>query len=667
MLDERTIGRIYGAKHNSYTAGVICAKVARYAERIHHPDRLGLPLRRVGRKGVGMAAFEAISWDQALDEVAENFQKAIDRYGSETLWPFHYAGTMGLLQRDALDCFRHCLKTSRQHSTYCVGLSEAGWKAGVGGRRGADTREMVNSDLIVVWGGNPVATQVNVMQHIARAKREGKARLVVIDPYRTATAEKADMHLMLQPGSDGALACAVMHVLFAEGYVDWDYLQEYTDVPGELEKHLSTKTPQWAASITGLDVDTILAFARLYGSTRRSFIRIGYGFTRSRNGAANMHAVSCLPALTGAWRYRGGGALYSNGDLYGVDQSVIKGLDKLDSNTRIFDQSRVGDVLCGNPRDLQGGAPVTAMIIQNTNPLVVAPETSKVIAGMQRDDLFICVHEQFMTETAAMADIVLPATMFLEHDDFYQASGHTHLQTTRQVVEAFAQCRSNHQVLSQLAKRLGVSHACFETEARVLIDQSLRLSGYLDESSLYAQHWQDCAADFDTTNFINGFDTPDKRFHFKPDWARVGQNTEDMPVLPDYMPVLNNRDAEHPLRLITAPARNFLNSSFTETTTSQRHEQRPTVKIHPRDAKWLGVFDGQKVRVGNQLADIVLHAEVFDGLQAGVVVIESLWPNHAFEEGLGVNALISAEPGLPNGGAVFHDSAVWLRGVVLET
>ncbi|MCP4233929.1 MAG: molybdopterin-dependent oxidoreductase, partial [Aestuariibacter sp.] len=200
LLDECTIGRVYGAKHNSYTAGVICAKVARYAERIHHADRLSQPLRRVGPKGAGRAAFEIISWDQALDEVAENFQMAMDRYGSETLWPFHYAGTMGLLQRDALDCFRHCLKTSRQHSTYCVGLSEAGWKAGVGSRRGADSREMIHSDVIVVWGGNPVATQINLMSHITQARRQANAKLVVIDPYRTATAEKADMHLMLQPG-----------------------------------------------------------------------------------------------------------------------------------------------------------------------------------------------------------------------------------------------------------------------------------------------------------------------------------------------------------------------------------------------------------------------------------------------------------------------------------
>lgn len=663
VIDDRTIGRVYGAKDNSYTAGVVCAKVARYAERIHHPDRLGQPLRRVGQKGIGLSEFEVISWDDALDEVASQFQKSIDRYGSETLWPYHYAGTMGLLQRDALDCFRHTLKTSRQHATFCITLADAGWLAGIGVKRGADPREMADSDLIVVWGGNPVSTQVNVMQHIARAKRERNAKMVVVDPYRTPTAEKADLHLMLRPGTDGALACAVMHVLFSEGLIDKDYLEKYTDVPDELEKHLAKRTPEWAAEITGLRAEEIVEFARLYGKTKRSFIRIGYGFSRSRNGAANVHAVTCLPALTGAWQYPGGGALYSNSGMYGVDQTVIKGLDVADDSTRVFDQSRIGDVLCGNSRDLQGGPPVTAMIVQNTNPVVVAPETRKVIQGMQRDDLFVCVHEQFMTETAAMADIVLPATMFLEHDDFYQAGGHTYLQTTRPVIEPYAECRSNHWVLSELAKRMGVSHTCFETGSRELIDQSLQQSGYPKEEDLYQQHWHDCADDFETTNFLNGFGTPDNKFHFKPDWKRVGQDTAGMPELPDHMPVMNESDEQHPFRLVAAPARHFLNTSFTETPSSVRYEKRPTILIHPEDATALKVEDGKKVRVGNQLADLVLHVEIFNGVQRGVVVIESIWPNKAFEEGLGVNALISAEPGKPNGGAVFHDTAVWIRGV----
>nr|VFK36615.1 MAG: Anaerobic selenocysteine-containing dehydrogenase [Candidatus Kentron sp. SD]VFK39576.1 MAG: Anaerobic selenocysteine-containing dehydrogenase [Candidatus Kentron sp. SD] len=656
-----TIGRITGAKGNSYTDGVICAKVARYAERIHHPERLGRPLRRRGGKGKGLPAFEPIGWDQALDEVAEKFAAAMQRHGSETLWPYHYAGTMGLLQRDSIDLFRNLLRTSRQHSTFCSTLADAGWIAGVGAKRGADPRSMAHSDQIVIWGGNPVHTQINVMHHVAKARRERGAQLVVVDPYCTATAEKADQHLMLRPGTDGALACAIMHQLFADGLVDRAYLAEYSDASEELEARLRTKTPEWASAITGLDPQEIIDFARLYGKTERSFLRLGYGFTRSRNGAANMHAVSCLPVLTGAWRHPGGGALYSNGGIYGIDQTIIKGLDVLDPATRVFDQSRIGDVLCGNPRDLRGGPPVTALLTQNTNPVAVAPETKKVLRGFGRDDLFICVHEQFMTETAAMADIVLPATMFLEHDDFYQAGGHTHLQVTRPLITPFAESRSNHWVLSQLARRLGFEHPGFDREAREVIDESLRKSGFPDEETLYREHWFDCAPEFETANFLSGFGTPNKRFHFKPDWSRLGTDFAGMPALPDHMPVGNPADAEHPFRLVTAPARHFLNTSFTETPSSQKAENRPTLLLRAEDAARHGIEDGALARVGNRLADILLHARIFDGMQSGVVIIEGIWPNHAFIEGLGVNALVSAEPAPPNGGATYHDTAVWIK------
>jgi anaerobic selenocysteine-containing dehydrogenase len=654
---------VYGAKDNDYTSGTLCAKVARYAERIHHPDRLTQPLRRTGTKGVGISAFTPISWDEALDEVASQFETAIATHGSETLWPFHYAGTMGLVQRDGIERFRHLLKTSRQHGTFCVALADAGWNAGVGAKRGSDARTIVDSELVVVWGGNPVSTQVNLMHHITRARRKSGAKLVVVDPYRTPTAEKADVHLMLKPGTDGALACAVMHVLFRDGLADRAYLARYTDVPDELEQHLQSRTPQWAANITGLSVEEITEFARLYGGAKRSFIRAGYGFSRSRNGAANMHAVTCLPAVTGAWQYRGGGALYGNQTIYPVNQRLITASDRADATTRVLDQSRIGDVLCGNPRDLQGGPPVTAMLIQNTNPVVVAPETLKVLKGFQRDDLFVCVHEQFMTETAAMADIVLPATMFMEHDDLYRASGHTFLQTTRKLIDPPEECRSNHWVLNALLKRLGVVHSESDVSERDIINQTLLLSSFPDEKTLYEKHWHDCALDFESSNFLNGFATPDRKFHFKPDWSRIGPDVDDMPALPDYMPVLSSVDQQHPFRLVAAPARNFLNSSFTETPTSQKKEKRPTLLIHPSDCRHLNIGDGDRVRIGNRLADLVLHTKMFDGVQAGVVVVESVWPNKAFEEGVGVNALISAEPGKPNGGAVFHDTAVWVRAI----
>ncbi len=375
----------------------------------------------------------------------------------------------------------------------------------------------------------------------------------------------------------------------------------------------------------------------------------------------NMHAVSCLPALSGAWRHRGGGALYANGGLYGIDQQRIKGLDLLDPNTRVLDQSRIGDVLCGNPRDLRGGPPVTALLVQNTNPVAVAPETRKVLDGFARDDLFICVHEQFMTETAAMADIVLPATMFLEHDDFYQAGGHTHLQVARRLVHPFAECRSNHEVLGSIARGLGFSHPGFDLAARALIDDALQRSGLPGEAELSESRWHDCSPGFESSNFLDGFATPDRRFHFRPDWHRVGSAADDMPRLPDYLPPQNPRDADHPYRLVAAPARQFLNTSFTETRSSRLAEGRPEMMLGPIDAQALGLVDGALARVGNRLADILLHVRLFDGLPPGVVVIESIWPNQAFVEGLGVNALVSAEPGIPNGGAVYHDTAVWIR------
>ena len=323
-------------------------------------------------------------------------------------------------------------------------LSDTGWIAGVGAKRGVDLREAAeHADLVVIWGGNPVHTQVNVMAHAMAAKKRG-AKLVVVDPYRTATAEKADLHVAPRPGTDGALACAMMHVLFAEGFADWEYLRRYTDCPDDLAAHLQTRTPEWAAAITGLPVATIVEFARLYGRHPKSFIRCHHGFSRSRNGAANMHAVVCLPAVTGAWQHRGGGALYGHTGIYPLDRSLIEGTDVEDKSIRDLDQSRLGPILTGDAEALKGGPAVTAMLVQNTNPAMVCPDLNLVHAGLAREDLFTCVHEQFMTETAAFADVVLPATTFLEHDDFYTASGHTYFQVTRKLIEPLGEARENH-------------------------------------------------------------------------------------------------------------------------------------------------------------------------------------------------------------------------------
>ena len=659
ILDGSRIGRVRGAKANSYTAGVICAKVGRYAERIHHPDRLTHPLLRVGPKG--SARFRRIGWDEALDRIADRFLDATARFGSEAVWPYYYAGTMGLVMRDGINRLRHVMRYSRQRKTICTASAEAGWIAGTGRFIGPDPREMAEADLIVVWGGNPVATQVNVMTHITRARKGRGAKLVVVDPYRSGTAEVADIHVCLRPGTDAALACAVMHCAFRDGLADRAYLEAYTDFSPDLEVHLAARGPEWAAAITGLSVEEIETFARLYNTTKRAYIRLGYGFARSRNGSAAMHAVTCLPSVTGAWAHEGGGAFWNNRELYHWNKTMIEGLDALDRSTRELDMCRIGAALLGDADTLKDGPPVAAMLIQNTNPAVVAPDSRKALQGLARDDLFLAVHEQFMTETARYADVVLPATMFMEHDDLYQAGGHSHIQIGPKLIEPPGECRSNHEVLQGLARRLGAEHPGFEMTAMELIDWTLTASGWPGAKSVMEERWVDAALSFREAHFLDGFGTPDRKFRFAPDWSKIGSDWRRMPRLPDQLDNIEAATSDKPFRLITSPARQFLNTTFTVTPGSRAREGRPTVLVHPEDADRLGLADGNRVVIGNERGAVTVHVRRFDGLQPGTVVVESLWGNADYEGGIGINVLVGADPIPPFGGAAFHDTAVWLR------
>ncbi|MGA6943675.1 MAG: molybdopterin oxidoreductase family protein [Pseudolabrys sp.] len=666
LVDERTIGRVHGAADNDYTAGVVCAKVARYAEREHHPQRLLHPLRRRGAKGSG--EFEQISWDAALDLVAEKFIKAEQQYGAESIWPYYYAGTMGLVMRDGINRLRHVKKYSGFHSTICVNPAYAGFAAGVGRIAGVDPREMAKSDLVIIWGTNAVNTQVNVMTHAVRARKERGAKIAAVDIYMNGTMEHADLPVLVKPGTDGALACAVMHCLFRDGKADWAYLEKYTDAPRELEVHLRTRGPDWASPITSAPVETIEQFAKLIGENKRAFFRLGYGFSRSRNGAANMHAASCIPAITGAWQYEGGGAFHISADIFQLDKTLIEGLDVRDNSVRMLDQSRIGAILTGEMDVLQGGGPVHALIVQNTNPVSVAPDQTKVKRGFARDDLFVCVHEQFMTETAQMADVVLPATTFLEHDDIYRGGGHQYLILGPKLVEPPGECRNNHEVISDLAKRVGARHAGFEMSPRQLIDQMLRVSKRGTLAEIEANRWLDCQPPFRQSHYLDGFPWPDGKFRFKPDWPNVPFRSPyrsgpvaEMPPLPDHWTAIEQPDEEHPFRLATSPARGFLNSTFNETPTSIEQERRPTVMIHPDDARAYEIGEGDFVVLGNKRGQVHLHAKLFDGVRRGVLIAESIWPNSAYTDGCGINTLTGADPIAPYGGAAFHDNSVWIR------
>jgi len=665
IFGEHTIGRVRGAEDNAYTAGVICAKVARYAERVHHPDRLTRPLRRTGAKGSG--EFAPVSWEDALDIVAEAFIRAEQAHGSEAVWPYYYAGTMGFVMRDGINRLRHAKKYSGFHSTICVNPAWAGFIAGTGKLAGSDPREMAKSDLVVIWGTNAVNTQVNVMTHATRARKERGAKLAVVDVYMNATMRQADLPMLIRPGTDGALACAGMHCLFRDGKADWNYLDRYTDAPRELEEHLRSRGPAWASRITGCPVDTIEAFARLIGETKRAYFRLGYGFSRSRNGAANMHAASCIAAVTGAWLHEGGGAFHHNDAIFHLNKSAIEGSDLRDPSIRMLDQSRIGAILTGDKDALRGGPPVTALFTQNTNPVAVAPDQETVKRGFARDDLFVCVHEQFMTDTARAADIVLPATMFVEHDDLYLAGGSQYILLGPKLIEPPGECRSNHDVICALAKRLGAEHPGFAMTSRELIDVTLQKSGWGTLADIEANRWIDCQPDFATAHYLNGFGYADGKFRFKPNWPEVPFTrahrtvASPMPRLPDHWEVIEEADAEHPFRLATSPARGFLNSSFTETPTSLAKERRPEVMIHPDDAALLAVADGDLVALGNRRGTVRIHARLFDGVRRGVLIAESLWPNKAYADGRGINTLTGSDAIAPFGGAAFHDNKVWLR------
>lgn len=666
VLSETEIGRVRGLKAQSYTDGVICAKVARYAERAHHPDRLLKPLLRVGPKGTKQ--FREISWDEALDRAAEAFNAAERDFGAESVWPYYYAGTMGLLMRDGINRLRHAKRYSGQYSTICTTMAWTGFVAGTGRLAGVDPREMRFSDLIVIWGTNAVHTQVNVMHHAVRARKENGAKIVAVDVYMNDTMKQADLALLVRPGTDGALAAGIMHVLLRENLADRDYLGRLTDFSSEIEAHFASRTPQWAEAICGVPAAEIEAAARLFGANPRAFFRLGYGFARQRNGTVNMHAASCIPTMLGAWQHKGGGAFHSNSGTYGLRKTMIEGLDVLDRGVRQLDQSRIGDVLCGDADALRGRGPVKALLIQNTNPVSVAPEQAKVTRGFARDDLFTVVHEQFMTETAAMADLVLPATMFTEHDDLYQGGGHTHLMLGPKLVEAPGECRSNHEVIVEIARRVGAEHQGFAMSPREHIDWCLTQSGRGSLAEIERDGFLDTDPPFDRAHYLQGFGHRDGKFHFAPNWQKVPVANDglmgpwqSMPRFPDHWEAIEAADAAHPYRLVTAPARSFLNSSFTETPGSLKREGAPRLMLHPEDAVSLGVEAGEFVEVFNPRGRVLLEAQLFEGLRRGVVIAESVFPNAAHREGRGINTLTGSDPVAPYGGAAFHDNRVGIR------
>ncbi|MBF0445275.1 MAG: molybdopterin-dependent oxidoreductase, partial [Magnetococcales bacterium] len=632
-----------------FTQGVICGKVAHYAD-IQNGKRITKPLLRVGAKGSG--EYREISWDSAMERVVDGIQSAIKKHGTESILPYCSGGTMGVIQKQAVERLSNRAGFSQLHETICYSIGFSGWQAGVGLAIGPNPTEISESDLVVLWGINAVTTHITLMHHVKKARKKG-AKLIVVDPYRNKTAKIADQHIAPLPGTDGALACAMMHVLLKEDFADWDYLQKMTDFDGDLLAHLEEKTPEWAAPITGLSVDEIVNFARNYGEAQAPFIRVGIGMSRQNNGAVNIHAVSCLPAITGAWQKRGGGALFATGDVFHVNKEPVLQNGWRKTPGRKIDTSLLGQALI----DPSLEPAIAVLMIFNANPAGSCPQLNKVHKGLRREDLFTVVHEQVMTDTARYADIILPATTFLEHEDIYRSYGQTTLQYAKQLLPPKGEARCNHDLVNDLAIRLGYSDEPFNCTSSEMVTRVVSASKYPPIQQWTNEQWLECASSWEESHFINGFPKKDGKFHFYPRWP-----DPDMPPVPDHWGV-NRRDniienSRYPLDFMLPPANEVLNTTFCSSDKIKKQRGGPQLLLNPVDAKSRNINNGDKIQVFNDLARLTLTAKVTTAVRPGLSLCEINYSGDEFAEGVSLNALSHDNRVAPNGGPAFHDNRV---------
>jgi anaerobic selenocysteine-containing dehydrogenase len=656
--DGRAVA-IGGDPDHRFTQGFLCAKVNRYLERVYSPDRVLHPLRRVGKKGEGR--FERVSWDEALDEIAARFRSVIAEHGPQAILPYSYAGNMGLLSYGSMDRrFFHALGASLLDRTICASAGAAGLKATIGKSMGFDPEAIVNARFIVAWGANIVSSNVHLWPLIEEARRRG-ARLVAVDPYRSRTAEMADQHLALLPGTDGALALGVMHVVFRDGLEDRDYIERYTIGADALRERVKDWTPQRAAEATGLTAAEVEGFAREYATRQPSALRVNYGLNRHAGAGMAVRTIACLPALVGAWRHPGGGLLLSTSGTYPVDNAALERPDLVKPGTRTLNMSRIGALLL----DPDLAPPVKAVFVYNSNPVAVAPDQESVRAGFAREDLFTVVHDLFLTDTADFADLVLPATTTLEHYDIHKSYGHLSLSLSRPAIAPLGESKANTEVFRLLARHLGLDHPALRETDEQMARQAFRwdhpyLRG-IDFERLEREGSVRLSVPDPYAPFAEGgFPTPSGKCElYAESLAQMG-----LDPVPTYTPPRENVASapelarRYPLAFISPPAHHFLNSTFSAQPVFVRRESGPSLTIHPKDAAARGIADGQRVRTFNDRGSFLATARVSDEARPGVVVGLSIWWSKMCPGGRNANAVTSQELTDMGGGATFYDALV---------
>ncbi|MFD1710206.1 molybdopterin oxidoreductase family protein [Ottowia sp. GY511] len=646
--DGRAV-RVRGNPAHPSTDGVLCAKVSKYAERTNHPERVLTPLRRVGAKGEGR--FEPITWDAALDEIAQRLG-AIAARDPQAILPYSYAGTMGLVQGESMDRrFFHQLGASLLDRTICATAGGEAVTRTLGGKVGMKVEFFAESRLILIWGSNSIGSNLHFWRLAQQARRDG-ARLVCIDPRRSETADKCDEHIALLPGTDAALALAIMHELIVHDWLDHDYIARHTVGWEALKARAMLWNPKRAAQACGVPAAQIVQLARDYGTTTPAAIRVNYGVQRCAGGGNAIRAIACLPALTGAWRHRAGGVLLSSSSQFPVDRATLQRPDLLAGRTpRTINMVTIGDDLL-REASADFGPKVEALVVYNSNPVAVAPESPKVVRAFQREDLFTVVLEHFLTDTADHADIVLPATTQLEHWDIHLAYGHTDVLLNRPAIAPMGEARSNAQIFRDLAARMGLDAPCFADSDEALCRQAY--GKQIDFNALLQNGFAALAIP-DAPYAEGGFPTASGKCQFD-----SGLRTSGGPDVPDFIP--NHEPAgaspDYPLAMISPPARNFLNSSFVNVQSLRSIEGEPLLEIHPDDAATRGITSGAVVRVFNARGDYRVKADVSTRARPGVVNGLGIWWRKFGLAGTNVNEVTSQKLTDMGRGPTFYDCAV---------
>ena len=642
--------RVQGNPAHPMTDGVLCTKVSRYTERTYHAERLLTPLRRVGPKGSGQ--FAPVSWDEALDEIATRLQ-AIAARDPQAIVPYSYAGTMGLVQGESIAArFFHKLGASLLDRTICASAGAEGLTHTLGGKVGMKVQHFAESKLILIWGSNAIARSVHFWRIAQEAKRQG-ARLVCIDPRRSETADKCHEHIALRPGTDAALALALMHELIVNDWLDHDYIARHTLGWEALRARALQWSPERAAEVCGVPVEQIRRLARDWGTTRPAAIRLNYGMQRVRGGGNAVRAVACLPALTGAWRHRAGGLLMSSSGHFPVRRAALQRPDLLgERRPRTINMVTIGDDLLREASP-DFGPKIEALVVYNSNPVAVAPDSGKVVRGFAREDLFTVVLEHFKTDTADYADFIMPATTQLEHWDIHTTYGHTDVLLNRPAIAPVGQARTNTDIFRALAARMGWDDPCFADSDEQLCRMAI---GDEQDFALLLEHGFASLPVPEAPFAQGGFPTPSGRCEF------FSQRLVEMGLdgLPDHLPNHEEQgsDARYPLAMISPPARNFLNSTFVNVQSLRDIESEPLLEIHPQDAAARGIVDGAVVEVFNDRGRYRCKARVCERARPGVVNGLGIWWRKLGLNGTNVNELTSQKLTDLGRAPVFYDCLV---------